>query len=72
ALLLAACTSGSRPVPELVAVSPSRAVEGEAVEISIHGNGLGPRVFSDFGGEPRVDSRFVARLGNTTLRQVRL
>ncbi len=59
-------------MPELVAVSPSRAVEGEAVEISIHGNGLGPRVFSDFGGEPRVDSRFVARLGNTTLRQVRL
>ncbi|MGI5863321.1 MAG: hypothetical protein ACOX6T_14870, partial [Myxococcales bacterium] len=72
AVALSACTSGSRPVSELVAVIPSRAVEGAPVAISIHGKGFGPRVFSDFGGEPRVDTRFVARLGNTTLRQVRL
>jgi hypothetical protein len=70
----AACRPGRHPDPLPTAIQPARMVEGDgALNVKISGDFVG-RTFTDFetSGNSGADEGFSARLGDTSLRRVRL
>lgn len=74
AVTFAACHTGSHPAPAPSSMQPAHTVEGRAVDVTIKGEHFAPRAFTDLetAANSRTDAGFRARLGTTTLRQVRL
>lgn len=73
-MLAAACREALPPEPRPLEVSPSKVVEGTSVELTIRGDHLTARAFTDFSqrGNSQLATSYSARLGNVSLRQVHL
>ncbi len=72
--LLAACNTGDRTSPGLSSIAPSRTLEGASVAVTIRGELLTGRAYTDFetASGSHLDASFTARLGPAALRAVQL
>lgn len=72
--LLSACRTGEREAPRLLSIEPARIVEGAAASVTIKGEHLTGRSYTDFShaSGSHIDQDFTARLGNASLREVKL